>query len=301
MKKLVLDIGGTFIKYAIMDNEANIYEKGKKDTPHESLEQFIQLVCEIYETYQNDVDGIAISMPGNIDSDTGQIYTPGALIYNANTNIIEELHRYIDKPISVENDGKSAALAEVWKGHLSDCDDGIVLVLGSGIGGGIVHNRQLIKGKHFFAGEVSFLATDLSDVSMQNVFAMKGSTIALVARVAQMKGIAFESIDGKKVFEWIKAGDEDALKAFDDMTTALATEIYNLQCLLDPEKILIGGGVSKQEILIEKIQEKLDSIYAHFEMPVPRAQIDICKYHNDSNLIGALYNYQLHFGGKNND
>ena len=81
------------------------------------------------------------------------------------------------------------------------------------------------------------------------------------------------------------------------MTTDLAGQIYNLQCLLDPEKILIGGGVSKQKILLEKIQEKLDQIYDKFPLPVPKADIDVCRYYNDSNFIGGLYNYQLHFGG----
>lgn len=297
MNKLVLDIGGTAIKYALMDNDANILESSQLPTPHDTFGTFIKTICELYQHYQAVIDGIAISMPGNIDSESGHIYTPGALSYNAGQNIIKELHRYIDVNIAVENDGKSAALAELWKGHLSDCQDGVVLVLGSGIGGGLIHNRQLMKGKHFFAGEVSFLTTNLETVDMNHCFAMKGSTIALVMRVAQLKGIQFQDINGIQVFEWIKQGDQDALQAFDEMTTVLAGQIYNLQCLLDPEKILIGGGVSKQKILLEKIQEKLDQIYDKFPLPVPKAHIDVCRYYNDSNLIGALYNYQLHFGG----
>ena len=296
IKKLVFDVGGTFIKYALMDNEAYIFEKGKVKTPLTSIDEFINQIIKIYEIYKNDVNGIAFSMPGNIDSATGHIYTPGALSYNANVNIIDELHKHIDIKISIENDGKSAALAEVWKGNLKDCNDGIVLVLGSGIGGGIVHNKKVMKGQHFFAGEVSFLASDLSKpVDMSNNFAAKGSTIALVMRTAMLKDIPFDSINGEQVFEWIQNNDKEALQAFDEMTTVLATQIYNFQCLLDPERILIGGGASKQDILIETIQKKLDSIYDCFPVPAPRAQIDVCKYHNDSNLIGALYNYQLQF------
>lgn len=298
MNTLVLDIGGTAIKYAVMDEKATIIEQNSMPTPHDNLETFIKTICDLYKKYQDQVQGLAISMPGNIDSDTGHIYAPGALLYNANTNIMEELHRHIDVNISVENDGKSAALAELWKGHLANCQSGVVLVLGSGIGGGIIQDRKVIKGNHFFAGEVSYLMTDLTkDVGMDNMFAMKSSTISLVMRVAKAKNINFESIDGKQVFTWIKEGDKDALKAFDDMTTVLTHQIYNLQCLLDPEKILIGGGVSKQKLLIETVQKKLEAMYNGFPFPIPRAQVEACKYHNNSNLIGALYNYKIHFGG----
>lgn len=301
MNKLVLDVGGTALKYALMDDEAKIIESGSIDTPHDTFETFINTICDIYKKYRQDIDGIALSLPGNIDSDTGHIYAPGALTYNANKNIIEELHKHIDINISVENDGKSAALAEVWKGRLTDCQDGVVLVLGSGIGGGIVHNRQIIKGKHFFAGEVSFLATNLNQVDMSSCFAMQGSTIALVMKVAQMKNIDFKDLNGIKVFEMIDNGDVDALKAFDDMTTVITNQIYNLQCLLDPEKILIGGGVSKQKLLLETIQNKLEVLYKGFPFPIPHAQVETCMYYNDSNLIGALYNHLLHFGGINNE
>lgn len=295
MKILVIDIGGTFIKYAIMDDEAKIYHKGKVCTPHESLDVFIQTIVGLYEENKAEIAGIALSMPGNIDSDTGHIYTPGALSYNADVNIIEELHKYIDLPISVENDGKSAALAEMWKGHLVDCDDGVVLVLGSGIGGGIIHNREIVKGKHFFAGEVSFLMSDLANPDMSSMLAMRASTLSLVHTVAKRKDLNPQDVSGEQVFKWIQEGDNDACEAFEEMTTLLASQIFNLQCLLDPEKILIGGGVSKQKVLLETIQEKIDQFYSHIPFPAPKPCVDTCKYHNDSNLIGALYNYKKHF------
>nr|WP_278335887.1 ROK family protein [Desnuesiella massiliensis] len=65
--------------------------------------------------------------------------------------------------------------------------------------------------------------------------------------------------------------------------------------MLDPEKILIGGGISKQAILVKKIRENLQKIYATILFDIPHAIVDTCKYFNDSNLIGALYNYYLQF------
>lgn len=82
MKKLVFDVGGSAIKYAIMDNDAHIYERGKELTPKDSLDSFLNVLKSVYEKYQDEVDGIAMSVPGTIDSSKGQIYAPGALTYN---------------------------------------------------------------------------------------------------------------------------------------------------------------------------------------------------------------------------
>ncbi len=150
--KLVIDVGGTMIKYALMDEEAKIYQRGEVLTPLDTLQHFIDTIVSIYKKVKNEVDGLAFSMQGNIDSETGQIFAPGALQYNAGVNIIKKLQELIDVPIAVENDGKCAALAEVWKGHLKDVQNGVVLIIGTGIGGGIIHERKLIKGSHFFAG-----------------------------------------------------------------------------------------------------------------------------------------------------
>lgn len=296
MKKLVLDIGGTFIKYAVMDREAKILEKRKEKTPLDTFENFVKTIKGVYEGYKDEVTGIAISMPGNIDSETGQVYTPGSLTYNKGINIIEELHKYINIPISVENDGKSAALAEAWIGNLKECNDGIVMILGTGVGGGIIKDKKIHKGKNFFAGEFSFIIGNSNEANFDNVFAMQGSTAALIKKVAKAKGINEDTLNGYEVFNLIEKNDVETLQIFNDFAKTIAIQVFNLQCVLDPEKILIGGGISKQKILLEKIKENLDEIYKEMAMfNMPQAKIDTCKYFNDSNLIGALYNYYLHF------
>lgn len=295
MKTLVFDIGGTLIKYALVDNEANIYDQAEFPTPTDSLESLLNSIEKVYYSYKEPLKGIALSMPGNINADTGHIDTPGALMYNHNVNIIDAIKGRINTDVAVENDGKSAALAEVWKGNLEYNQSGILLVLGSGIGGAIVHNREVIKGNNFFAGEVSFMMTDSHDFSFENVFAAQASTIALVTKVAALKNIQVSELDGYRVFEMIHEGDTDALQAFDVMTTVLAIQIYNLQCLLDPEKILIGGGVSRQPILIETINRKLDDYYSKMPIPMPRAKVSTCRFFNESNIIGAMYNFLVRF------
>lgn len=298
VNKLVFDIGGTFVKYALMDMEAKIYEQGKVKTPLDSLDSLLNVIESIYKTYEGNIDGLAFSMPGNIDVDTGQIYTPGRLKYNANINFIDALHSRINLPVAIENDGKSAALAEVWKGNLSDCQDGAVLILGTGIGGGFVHNRKLLKGKHFFSGEVSFLLTDSQHIAKETMFAWNGSTTALIFQVCAKKGLDIKDVDGKKIFNWILEGDEECKEILSSVCHQIAVQIYNIQCFLDPERICIGGGISKQPLLIETIKKKLDELYKTIPFDFPHVEIAPCRFYNDSNLIGALYNYKLHFNNK---
>lgn len=295
MKKLVLDIGGTLIKYAVMDKEAKIFQRGELPTPLDSIESLMKKITELYNSLKDEVNGIAISMPGNIDTKTGQIYSPGALAYNANVNIVDKIQEHINVPVSVENDGKSAALAEVWMGNLKNFKDGVVMILGTGIGGGIIKDRKIHKGNNFFAGEFSFILQDAKNLDFNSVFALTGSTSALINEVSKKKNIDIKDLNGYKVFSMIEEKDSEVLEIFEKFTTNIAIQIYNLQCILDPEKFLIGGGISKQPILLEKIKENLEKIYEKIPFDIPHAVVDTCKHYNDSNLIGALYNYYLQF------
>lgn len=293
MKKLVFDVGASAIKYALMDNDANIYDKGKEPTPRDSLDSFLSILKSIYDKYKDEVDGIAMSVPGTIDSSKGQIYAPGGLLYNENVNLADKIHEFADVPVTLENDGKSAALAELWKGNLKDSKDGIVIVVGSGLGGGIIKDGHLMKGQHLFAGEFSYVLLGDGIEFMKHVWAMQGSTTALLMQTAGRKNIDMKDIDGVKVFDWIHHGDKAATEALQSVAKSLAKGIYNLQCILDPTQVLIGGGISQQPLLLEKIQEELDAIYECIPFTIPHAKIDTCRFYNDSNLIGALYNYLL--------
>lgn len=292
MKYLVLDIGGSAIKYALITNELEFIEKGKKPTPLDNIGNFIEAVGEIYDIYKDDIEGMAISMPGVLDSDKGYAYTGGSLIYNNGKEIVKILKERCPTKITIENDGKCAALAEVWKGSLKEYEDGVVIVLGTGVGGGIVKNKKIHKGKNFFAGEFSFIATNVNDVDgMENCWGSISGSKALIDAAAKIKNVNPEELNGYKVFEYANNGDEEILKVLDDFTYKLAIQIFNLQCILDSEIVAIGGGISSQDILIEYIQKNVDKYHKTFPFDVPMPNVVRCEFRNDSNLIGALYNF----------
>ena len=292
MKYLVLDIGGSAIKYAIMDEKANIIYKDKIVTPRDSIDNFLKEISIIYNRFKDDVEGIAISMPGIIDSKTGYAYTGGLLEYINNINIRELLKPICNKKITVENDGKCATKAEHWIGSLKDCTEAAVIVLGSGVGGGIIANGSVIKGKNFSAGEFSFIKTSIIEHSkMENIWGSKNGTDFLIKGLSNKKNIDSAELDGIKFFNFANDGDEDALDILDEFCKSLCIQIFNLQLTIDCEKIAIGGGISSQEILFEYINKNLDEIYNSFPIKVPRANVVQAKYLNDSNLIGALYTH----------
>lgn len=290
MNKLVFDIGGTFIKYALMSDECEFLEKDKIKTPEYTMDAVLSTLKKIIDMYVDRIDGIAFSLPGMMDSDTGYMYSSGALMCFDNVNFFEVMKTITDLPVSIENDGKAAALAEVWKGNLSDVNDGIVTILGTGVGGALIKDKKVHKGKHFSAGEFSFiLAEDSFDFSSS--FAIKCSVPGLVHRVETQLGMSDGSLDGIQLFELIEQGNECAVSCFEEYTKTLAIQLYNLQMIFDPERILLGGGVSKQPLVRESVQRHLDSFYNSLPFCPPKVNLDVCKFYNDSNLIGALYHH----------
>lgn len=300
MKYLAIDIGGTFIKYALINDAAEILEKSNVKTPikeDNTIDDLKNILLSIYDKYKDKVAGVAISMPGILDSDTGYLYTGGAIGYTSQQNIISILEDKIDVPITVENDGKCAALAELWCGGLSKVKNGAVVILGTGVGGGIIIDRKLYKGSNFSAGEFSYVADSYENANdTTGYWGMISSVGTLIELAANEIGIDKEELDGLKVFEMANNKDERVLKALDIYTKNLTINIYNLQVLLDLDLIAIGGGISQQPILIEYLQKNIDEYVNNHPLKIigpfiPKPVITTCKFFNDSNLIGALYHH----------
>lgn len=296
MEYLVLDVGGSAIKYALMNDELEMLEKGKVPTPRDSLESFKQAVKNIYDQYQIRVDGIAMSLPGLINRHTQKVQVPGALEYNLGVDIESELKSVTTSRLTIENDAKCAALCEVVYGSLKGTEVGSVCIIGTGIGGGVTIGDKVFAGTHGFAGEFSYLSCDWTK---QNGFDRKWgfdcSAFKLFSMIARAVGEDPKDIDGYRAFEYCNQGNEKALEALQSYCDLLAMGLFNIQATVDPDKIAIGGGISQQPILHEYIQKSLDVLYEKMPIPIPRVKIVPCTYYNDSNLIGALANYKKHY------
>lgn len=316
---LVFDIGGSSTKYACMTNEGKITDRGSFKTPVDNsfqAQKYIDMLAEVYHHYKShtQIEGIAISMPGQIDAEKGIVYGGGALRYMDKVPLGKLLSEQCDGvKVAMENDAKCAALAEVWLGNASDVQDAFVILIGTGIGGAMIKDRKVHRGKNLLAGEISYLfdgmtRRDLEAIEKYGSFnhntvegvwehfpfvsCVKGSSGALCHRIAKKKNLPDEAVDGRQLYAWAKEGDEMVKEELEDFYFYLATLCINLYVTLNPEVILLGGGISAEPAFLEGVRyyveklKKADKVYEN-------CRVDVCKFQNDSNLIGALY-HELH-------
>lgn len=293
---LVLDIGGTFIKYALMDDKGGFIEQGKvlADT---TCEEAMLASLGVLEAKMSvhEYEGVAISMPGRIDTAAGIAHTGGAFTWVHDYPAAEKYGAVFGKPCTIANDGKCAASAENWIGALSDVNSGAVLVLGTGIGGGIVINNQVWMGASGGAGELSAFITDhagaKNGLGWGNIGIMWAAHISagsITGKYGALKGI--EKADGIMLFDAYEAGDpvaQDVLKTFGEEAAA---GIASLQSVIDVERYAIGGGISARPETTQIIADAVDALFdPHVDfLPYGKPEIVTCKFGNEANLIGAL-------------
>lgn len=286
-----IDIGGTAVKYALLDEKGTITQDGKAASP-KNFEELFTCIKTIQSKFNTlPIAGIALSMPGLINSETGHAVHGGALTFIRDCNIRDLLTEACQTVVRVENDGKCAALGEHWQGRLMGHINGVALVLGTGIGGGIIVNNQLLKGAHLSAGEFSFIQTSKDFGNLHDIFAYRNSVALLVKEYAKEKSIPLEEMDGKIFFNAVKDEEPLAVKFLDDYCQSLTQQILNLQTILDPEVITIGGGISKQVRLFELIEHNLDRYMETVPYPIIRPTVCQSTLGNQANLLGALKNY----------
>ena len=288
---LVLDVGGSAIKYALIQEDATIIEKSSVPTPMDTMDNFIEVIGKIYDQYHEQISGMALSMPGIIDPDKGFAFTGGALRYIEKMNIVEILSQRCPTRITIGNDAKCAANAEIGYGNLKDIQDGAVVILGTGIGGCLIKDHKVHTGKHFSAGEFSFVKTSYENsISWDYAWSTRNGIKGLLERVQEQLGTDQE-YTGIEIFEMANQGNEKVIAGIDAFCQELATQIFNVHIIFDCEKVAIGGGISAQPLLIELIQKHFDDIFNHLGFDVYKPPIVPCYYRNDANLIGALYQH----------
>ncbi len=294
MKKyLAFDVGGTAVKYAVVDEDGQIENRQKFAIP-ENIEGMYQEIVKVYEQ-NKDVEGIALSMPGAVDSDDGIIYGSSAIDYIHGPNIKKDLEKMTGKSVELENDANCAALAEVWKGAAKNEQDCCFIVSGTGIGGAVIKDRHVHHGNAMHGGEFGYMIMRYSPHEQKYyTWSDDGSTVAVTKRIAKELGVDYHTIDGKEVFDH---ADQNPVyqKYVDKFYQTLAMGIYNLQYAYDPSMIIIGGAISARKELLDKVNEQLDAIFVQLTHAKVRPNIKVCEFGNDANMIGAVYHFmQIH-------
>lgn len=299
MKIMVFDVGGTEIKYSVMDEQLDRTQAGVIPTPQDTQEHFLDAMASIYAEHRDEVEGIALSLPGFIDAENGYVKGGGALLYNIETPVGPRLAEKCGCRVWIENDGKAAAMAELQSGSLQGCRNAAVFIIGTGVGGGLIIDGKLVRGRDCTAGEFSFMNTNSDGwEDPRNSMACQCSTSALLGAYRARKGMAAETpLNGRIFFEAVNEGEAEANEVLEHFCKAVAVQIYNLTMLLDVEKVAIGGGISKQPVLVETIRRAYDTLYKTHPFTLssirglPRCEIVACRFSSEANQVGALYSY----------
>jgi len=294
---LVFDVGGTFIKYGLLNDEGKVLEKGKVPSHNDDKAGFLNAIKSVYHEYKDKaLKGIAMSIPGLVDVEAGKLIRGGALRCMKDTYIAREISELCDGiQVAVENDGKCAGLAEAWIGAAKDVPNCCILAFGTGIAGAVIINKKVVRGTHLIAGEASYLVSrpDLENMDIHH-FGLEYSTIGIVKKAKE--ALNLDDLNGEKLFELYEQGNETVVSIMNDFFFNVACQCYNLQAIVDPDVICIGGGISEQPSVLAGIQKYCQLIFDHtMQFRVPT--VVNCQFRNDSNMIGALYNYKQIFEG----
>jgi len=291
MAILAFDIGGTSVKYGVWTKE-NLIEKAKFKTPktwEEMKEQLLRVKLNVSEHYN--LGGVAFSAPGAVNQKAKQIEGTSAVPYLHFFPIYDELEALFELPVSMENDANSAGLAEAWQGSAKDSDMVLFVVIGSGIGGAVIVNKEVHHGPHLFGGEFGYML-----LNEEKTFSQLGTAVAMAKRYAKRKGLSPDDVDGQQVFQLAEQGDPLAKEEVDTFYYYLTMGLYNLAYSFDPEKIVIGGGVSHLDGLLEKLDESFKELLERLQWDTFKPILELCTYKSDANLIGAIYNFMLKNG-----
>ena len=285
MNYLAYDVGGSSVKYALVDEGGNLQEQGSFPTP-DTLEEFYANLAKVREQLGQGrtLDGAGFSMPGAVDNESGVIGGSSALDYIHDFPIRQALEERLGLPVVIENDANCAALGEAWTGAGRDFADLAYFVVGTGVGGALVHDKKVIHGPHQHGGEFGYMVMN----EEYDILSEVGSTGGLCRQLAKLRNVPEDTYDGKAVYELAAQGDEEAARLIGNMYEYLARAVYNIQYVYDPEAILFGGAISTRPDFIPAINERLQKILDKVEVARVVPKLLPCQHGNDANLLGAV-------------
>ena len=289
MKQYIcIDIGGTAIKYGVVQSGEipEIIRTDSCKTP-ENGTKILQKVFDIIEALKRNceqTEAVCISSAGIVNSEEGCILEANDDLIPGytGTKIADRVKEKFGTPCFVENDVNCAAMAEYYAGAAKGYHSMLMLTIGTGIGGAFIAGGKLLKGHTYSACEVGYMNME------EGTFEEIAATSALVARTAKRLHKTADAISGKWIFEQAQDGNEVCIEEIDRMCDILAKGISNICYVLNPEIVLLGGGISAQT---DWLKPRIEMGMEKYLIPVIRkkTKLDFAKFKNQAGMIGAYY------------
>lgn len=310
-KKIIgIDLGGTTIKFAILtlagevqqkwSIETNILDEGSHIVP--DIIESITHRLALYEMSKEDFIGIGMGTPGSVDRENGTVIGAYNLNWTKKQLVKDQIEEATGIPFTLDNDANVAALGERWKGAGENNPDVIFITLGTGVGGGIIAEGNLLHGVSGCAGEIGHITVDPG--GFECTCGKKGcletvSSATGVVRVARQLSEEYageselkqaiddgQDVSSKDVFDFAQAEDPFALRVVDRVCYFLGLAAGNLGNTLNPSSIVIGGGVSAAG---EFLRIRVQNYFEEFTFPQVResTSIKLAQLGNEAGVIGA--------------
>lgn len=305
-----VDLGGTNLRAANVDREGRLHEHTKLSTPRSDNPEVIVeaiadavLRCEEQAAKRGArVESICVVVPGSVQAGTGLTVNAPNVPAIVNFKLAEALQSRTQRPVLIENDANAAALGEMWQGAARGCDTIVCLTLGTGVGSGIVLNGKLWRGIDGTAGEIGHASVDpfgrvQCKCGSLGCLEVCASATAIVRMTREglpafpesaLKQIADKELTSAAVAMAAQDGDEFALGIFKRVGVYLGIAAANIVNTLNPEMIVIGGGVSASfNLFVPTMKEEM--LKRAFPVPARRCQIVKAQCGDDAGLLGAAW------------
>lgn len=300
-----IDVGGTSIKCGFFTAEGELLEKWEIPTRTENqgenilpdIAKSIEKKMEEKAISKEQVTGVGIGVPGPVNKN-GEIPTAVNLNWGYK-HISKEMEELTGLPSKAGNDANVAALGEAWKGGAAGCANVILATLGTGVGGGIIVDGKIVAGAHGAGGEIGHAnvkhdETDSCNCGNKGCLEQMASATGIV-RLAK-KALAAsdqesalraagDKLSAKKVFDAYKAGDALAAEIVEEFGDYLGGALATFATIVDPDVILIGGGVSRAGQPLVDVVEKYYKKYAF--TPCKETPIRLAELGNDAGIYGS--------------
>ncbi|MFE8702477.1 ROK family glucokinase [Cytobacillus sp. FJAT-54145] len=307
-----VDLGGTTTKLAFINYYGEIIHKWEIPTDNSDEGKNITInIAKAIDQKLNEIGqskdkllGIGMGAPGPVDYSTGIIYNTVNLGWKDNYPLKDLLEVETSLPAFIDNDANCAALGEMWKGAGDGAKDLVCVTLGTGVGGGVIANGNIVQGISGAAGEIGHI-TSVPEGGAPCNCGKKGclETVASatgIVRIATERvkngstGKLYEifekdkKVTAKDVFDCAREQDPIALEVIEEVSFHLGLALANLGNTLNPEKIVLGGGVSKAgDILLQSVQKNFDKF--SFSRVKESTKIAVATLGNDAGVIGAAW------------
>lgn len=317
MYNIGIDLGGTNIAAAIVDDHGNIVRKdsvptGRERHHEEIIKDMAMLAIRIVDEQglkMKDIHSVGIGSPGIPDPDNGLIKYANNLRFK-DTPVRKIFRKYVDLPVYLENDANAAAYGEFIAGVGSRYSDFAAITLGTGVGAGVIIDNRIVTGYYHGGAELGHMVIQVAgstcscgrrgcweEYSSATALIREGRKAAAAHPESELNvlvGGDLEKMTAKNVFDAAKAGDYIAEKLIDTYIDHLAIGLVNVVNIFQPQAIALGGGISAQkDRLLKPLREKMvHEIYGGEE--AMKTEIVTCELGNDAGIIGAAMLYRLY-------